>query len=106
MNGYHYMVEAIEVILSSDIKVLRGKTIMLYELIAKRYKSTTSNVERSIRHAVISAFKIMPTEVVANIFGNSVLPGSESVANTQFIMTLVEYIRDNHLRPDSCEVAR
>jgi len=106
MSGYHYIVEAIEVILNSDIKVLRGKTIMIYELIAKRYKSTMSRVERAIRYAVIGAFKTMPADVITEIFGNSVLPCSETVTNTQFIMTLVDYIRDRHYTPDSCEVAK
>ena len=51
IKGYLYLREAIKTVVN-DIEMLSAVTKELYPSIAKRYNTTSSRVERAIRHAI------------------------------------------------------
>lgn len=74
------IVEAVE-----DAEVLDGITKILYPQIAKRYKTTASRVEQSIRHTIHSTFS-NPEAKISEEF-------TQRPSNLQFIMTVANDIR-------------
>ena len=56
LKGYYYLREAI-VISVENINAINSITTMLYPTIARKYSSTSSCVERDIRHAINIAWK-------------------------------------------------
>jgi hypothetical protein len=56
LKGYAMLREAIKVV-ASDYQMLSGVSTRLYPLIAKKYQSTTSRVERAIRHAIETSYQ-------------------------------------------------
>lgn len=55
INGYHYLRDAV-LILHENKHMKGGITTQLYPYIAKANNTTACNVERSIRHAIVSAW--------------------------------------------------
>ena len=51
IKGYQYLREAI-IMSVNDIEMLNSITKILYPTIAKKYQTTSSRVERAIRHAI------------------------------------------------------
>lgn len=49
IKGFHYIVDVME--LFEDVEMRLGKTMVIYNEIAKKNKTTASKVERAIRHA-------------------------------------------------------
>ena len=80
-----------------DQEVLTGITKGLYPDIAKAYRTTSSKVERAIRHAIESAWKKNGQQVYFEVAGY--LP-VDKPTNGQFIAALSEYFRiHNDNRP-------
>ena len=50
-SGYHYIIEGVQIIKSTANKT-KVKMMAVYRQIAKKYETTTSRVERAIRHAI------------------------------------------------------
>lgn len=89
IKGYHYLRTAIMMGVS-DESVLIGITKGLYPDIAKQYDTTSSKVERAIRHAIESSWKKGGREVYEGIA--DCLCGHKPT-NGQFIAALTEYFR-------------
>ena len=51
IKGYHYLRDAIMMAVE-DMDVLNAITKILYPTVAKKYQTTSSRVERAIRHAI------------------------------------------------------
>lgn len=51
IKGYQYLREAI-IMTVNDMEVINAITKVLYPTVAKKYKTTSSRVERAIRHAI------------------------------------------------------
>ena len=51
IKGYHYLRDAI-IMAVNDMDVLNAITKILYPTVAKKYQTTSSRVERAIRHAI------------------------------------------------------
>ena len=51
IKGYHYLRDAIMMAVN-DMDVLNAITKILYPTVAKKYRTTSSRVERAIRHAI------------------------------------------------------
>ena len=51
IKGYHYLRDAI-IMAVDDMDVLNAITKILYPTVAKKYQTTSSRVERAIRHAI------------------------------------------------------
>lgn len=92
--GWDYLKVGVEMVYN-DREYLRNMTGKLYPDIAKEVDSTTSRVERAIRHAIESAFNNMAEDTRKKYFGNVVSLNSGKVTNTTFIAVIVERIQNN-----------
>ena len=87
--GYKYIRAATKLVLA-DPSFIDNITSRLYPHIAKEYGTTSSRVERAIRHGVETAFLNMPPDVKNAVFGNTATGGK--VTNSAFIATLADII--------------
>lgn len=92
VQGYRYIKQAVMLMLYDNFNNCITKE--LYPKIAKMNDTTSNRVERSIRHAIETTFKNIDTDVSKKYFGNSINPNNGKPCNSQFIATIVEYIKD------------
>ena len=94
IKGYHYVRESI-ILAVNDMNILNYITKLLYPTIAKKYKTTSSSVERAIRHAIEVAFSRGQAELLEEMFGRGTL-GKEKPTNSEFIAHLADKMRLEH----------
>lgn len=92
IKGYQYIREGI-IMSYYDCNMLHYITKFLYPSIAKKYKTTSSSVERTIRHAIEVAWKRGNMEVLEEIFGNTICAGKGKPTNSEFMALLTDKIR-------------
>jgi two-component system response regulator (stage 0 sporulation protein A) len=92
IKGYQYIREGI-ILACNDRNMLQYVTKFLYPAIAKKYKTTSSSVERTIRHAIEVAWRRGNMEVLEKIFGNTVSAGKGKPTNSEFLALLTDKIR-------------
>ena len=68
IKGYQYLRDAI-VMSVNDMDMLNSITKVLYPTIAKKYDTTTSRVERAIRHAIEVAWSRGKMDTIDELFG-------------------------------------
>ena len=90
--GYHYLRDAI-IMAVNDSTVLNGITKILYPEIAKMHKSTSSRVERAIRHAIEVAFSRGNMDTIESLFGYTINAGKGKPTNSEFIALIADKIR-------------
>ena len=76
-----------------DIEVINQITKQLYPDIAHKYKTTSSRVERAIRHAIEIAWGRGQLETVQNIFGYTVNVSKGKPTNSEFIAMIADKLR-------------
>ena len=89
--GWRYLNYAIELVLD-DWGVLDAITKQLYPTIARKFGSTSSRVERAMRHVIEVAFSMGPTSDIYEIFGGTIHPDVGKPNNSLFIATVAEVI--------------
>lgn len=92
LSGYLYLVEAIELVIM-DPSYLRRITTALYPDVAKKYRSTPSQTERAIRHAIETAWSRCDLDTLSYYFGNTVSPVKGKPVNSEFIACVSNAIR-------------
>lgn len=92
IKGYQYIREGI-LLSMDDMEMVNYITKMLYPSIAKRYKTTSSRVERSIRHAIDVAWERGRMENMGKIFGYPVDFQKEKPTNSEFIALVADMLR-------------
>lgn len=92
IKGYQYIRESI-IMAVNDENMLNYITKLLYPTIAKKYKTTSSSVERAIRHAIDVAFHRGKMEMLENMFGYAMHRGKGKPTNSEFIALLADRIR-------------
>lgn len=92
IKGYQYIREGI-VMAFYDRNMLHYITKFLYPSIAKKYKTTASSVERTIRHAIEVAWKRGDMETLEEVFGNTVCAGKGKPTNSEFMALLTDKLR-------------
>jgi two-component system response regulator (stage 0 sporulation protein A) len=92
IKGYHYLRDAI---LSSlnDKELLESVTKQLYPSIAKRFTTTSSRVERAIRHAIEIAWDRGDLDVLNSFFGYTVNTCKGKPTNSEFIALITDKLR-------------
>ena len=76
-----------------DMNMLNFITKLLYPSIAKKYKTTSSSVERAIRHAIEVAWGRGKIEVIEDLFGYTVSAGKGKPTNSEFIALIADKLR-------------
>ena len=92
IKGYQYIREGI-IMAVNDINMLNYITKLLYPTIAKKYKTTSSSVERAIRHAIEVAWNRGQIDVINDIFGYTVNAGKGKPTNSEFIALIADKLR-------------
>lgn len=92
IKGYQYIREGI-IMSVKDPEILNYITKYLYPAIAKQYHTTTSSVERAIRHAIEVAWNRGKLDVMENLFGYCVNSGKGKPTNSEFIALIADKFR-------------
>lgn len=92
IKGYQYIREGIMMSVK-DPEILNYITKFLYPTIAKKYRTTTSSVERAIRHAIEVAWNRGKMEAMEELFGYSVNSGKGKPTNSEFIALIADKFR-------------
>lgn len=92
IKGYQYIREAIMMTVN-DMNLLNYITKLLYPTIAKKYKTTSSSVERAIRHAIEVAWNRGKIDVLEDMFGYTVSAGKGKPTNSEFIALIADKLR-------------
>ena len=91
-KGYQYIREGI-IMAIEDINMMNYITKLLYPTIAKKYKTTSSSVERAIRHAIEVAWSRGKVELLEEMFGYTISSGKGKPTNSEFIALIADKIR-------------
>lgn len=92
IKGYHYLRDSIMMAVE-DMDVLNAITKILYPTVAKTHKTTSSRVERAIRHAIEVAWSRGNIDVLDQLFGYTVSTGKGKPTNSEFIAMVADTIR-------------
>lgn len=92
IKGYQYIREAVSTIYN-DPKVIGGITKTLYPCLAKKFNTTSSRVERAIRHAIEISWNRGNWDLMEEIFGHSVDIDKAKPTNSEFIVTVADKLR-------------
>ena len=92
IKGYHYLRDAIMMAVD-DMDVLNAITKILYPTVAKKHQTTSSRVERAIRHAIEVAWSRGKIDILDKLFGYTVSNGKGKPTNSEFIALVADTIR-------------
>ena len=92
IKGYSYLREAITMVYY-DVELLGSVTKILYPEIAKKFNTTSSRVERAIRHAIEVAWNRGNYEVISEMFGYTVHHLKSKPTNSEFIAMIADKLR-------------
>ena len=92
IKGYHYLRDAI-LMAVDDMDVLNAITKVLYPTVAKKYQTTSSRVERAIRHAIEVAWSRGKLDTIDELFGYTVSNGKGKPTNSEFIALIADTIQ-------------
>lgn len=92
IKGYHYLREAIMQCVR-NVDMLESITKMLYPTVAKRFTTTSSRVERAIRHAIEIAWDRGDIDTLNTYFGYTINVGKGKPTNSEFIALITDKIR-------------
>ena len=93
--GYRHIMCAIRLALN-DNSYLGQITCRLYPDVAKMNSTTSSRVERGIRHAIEVAWDRIDIDLITQYFGSTVSLAKGKPTNSEFIAAIVEHIRLNN----------
>ena len=92
IKGYQYLREAIMMAVN-DMEAVSAITKVLYPSIAKKFKTTSSRVERAIRHAIEVAWDRGDIETLQSYFGYTVSGVKGKPTNSEFISMIADRLR-------------
>ena len=76
-----------------DMEVINSVTKVLYPSVAKKYSTTTSRVERAIRHAIEVAWDRGDVDTLNSYFGYTVQNNRGKPTNSEFIAMIADNLR-------------
>ena len=79
--------------LFNDSEIINSVTKILYPSVAKKYSTTTSRVERAIRHAIEVAWDRGDIDTLNSYFGYTVQQGRGKPTNSEFIAMISDNLR-------------
>lgn len=91
IKGYSFLRSAISSIYYNN-DYLGQVTKSLYPEIAKKYHSTSSRVERAIRHAIEIAWNRGNLDLINDIFGYTISASKAKPTNSEFIAMISDYL--------------
>ena len=92
IKGYHYLRNAIMLCIK-DSEAIDSVTKILYPTVAKAFNTTSSRVERAIRHAIEVAWDRGDIDVLNSYFGYTIHNGRGKPTNSEFIAMISDKLR-------------
>lgn len=92
IKGYTYIRDGIEM-MYNDTSLMGAITKELYPKLARSYETTSSRVERAIRHAIEISWNRGDYDLMEELFGNSVDCDKSKPTNGEFIVTLADRLK-------------
>lgn len=92
IKGYHYLREAI-ILSVKNSDILGSVTKLLYPTVAKNHGTTSSRVERAIRHAIEVAWDRGDIDVLNSYFGYTIQNDRGKPTNSEFIAMISDKLR-------------
>lgn len=92
IKGYHFVRSAIIMAVESP-DTINAITKIVYPTIAKEYQTSSSRVERAIRHAIEVAWDRGDVDTLNSIFGYSINSSKGKPTNSEFIAMLSDKLR-------------
>ena len=92
IKGYEYIRESVYLMYNNP-SLLGAITKELYPEIAEKYDTTSSRVERAIRHAIEVSWNRGDYELMEEIFGHSVDYDRAKPTNSEFIATVADKLK-------------
>ena len=95
IKGYQYLREAIKLVIETPA-MIGGITKELYPAIARRFGTTSSKVERAIRHAIEVAWSRGRVDTLNKAFGCEVAKPEDKPTNGEFIALIADKLSMEH----------
>ena len=92
IKGYHYLREAI-ILSVKNSEIINSVTKLLYPTVAKNHGTTSSRVERAIRHAIEVAWDRGDIDVLNSYFGYTIQNDRGKPTNSEFIAMISDKLR-------------
>lgn len=92
IKGYQYLRTAIMLTIN-DSDIINSVTKILYPSVAKKYQTTTSRVERAIRHAIEVAWDRGDVDTLNSYFGYTIQNNRGKPTNSEFIAMIADNLR-------------
>lgn len=92
IKGYTYLREAISLSITNP-DIINSVTKQLYPSVAKKFASTSSRVERAIRHAIEVAWDRGDVDILNSYFGYTIHNGRGKPTNSEFIAMISDKLR-------------
>lgn len=92
IKGYQYLRTSI-LMTVDDPELMHSVTKILYPTIAKMYSTTSSRVERAIRHAIEVAWDRGDVDVLSAYFGYTIQNSRGKPTNSEFIAMISDKLR-------------
>lgn len=92
IKGYQYLRTAILMTIQ-DSDIINSVTKVLYPSVAKKYQTTTSRVERAIRHAIEVAWDRGDLDTLNSYFGYTIQNSRGKPTNSEFIAMIADNMR-------------
>lgn len=92
IKGYHYLRDSIIMSVEKP-EIINAVTKQLYPSVAKKYETTSSRVERAIRHAIEVAWDRGDVDVLNSYFGYTIHNDRGKPTNSEFIAMISDRLR-------------
>ena len=92
IKGYTYIRTAI-IMTVNNPQIMENVTKVLYPEVAKAYNTTSSRVERAIRHAIEVAWNRGDVDVLNSYFGYTIQSSRGKPTNSEFIAMISDKLR-------------
>lgn len=92
IKGYHYLRDSIIMAIEHP-DIINAVTKQLYPSVAKKYETTSSRVERAIRHAIEVAWDRGDVDVLNSYFGYTIHNDRGKPTNSEFIAMISDRLR-------------
>ena len=92
IKGYQYLRTAILMTIDNN-DIINSVTKVLYPTVAKKYGTTTSRVERAIRHAIEVAWDRGDVDTLNSYFGYTIQNSRGKPTNSEFIAMIADNLR-------------
>lgn len=92
IKGYHYLRDSI-ILAVKQPEIINAVTKELYPAVAKNYETTSSRVERAIRHAIEVAWDRGDVDILNSYFGYTIHNSRGKPTNSEFIAMISDRLR-------------